>query len=127
MSEYVVMEAQLGARKYLAWCQTDGGPGFTDITYTNFDGSPADIAIADVRITRHLFTAPGAPDPEAFKLPIYTREFLAPDDVKIDDLITAAQAEIGHSFYVTQVDTRPVRWPRNSIRVFITMEQADLP
>lgn len=84
MSTYVVMEAQQGARKFLVWSLFDGGPGYSDVTYTTLEGEPVAHVDDDVRVTRFLFTVPGPEAPAPSDRVIFTTEYLAPSHGEVN-------------------------------------------
>ncbi len=129
MSTYVVMEAQQGARKFLVWSLFDGGPGYSDVTYTTLEGEPVAHVDDDVRVTRFLFTVPGPEAPAPSDRVIFTTEYLASGhgETSVEHALLAVDPYIARRFEEgeevhVRVDARRIRWSK-AYRVFVTVTE----
>lgn len=129
MSTYVVMEAQQGARKFLVWSLFDGGPGYSDVTYTTLEGEPVAHVDDDVRVTRFLFTVPGPEAPAPSDRVIFTTEYLAPSHGEVNashalSLVDPGYRELALDGKIeVRLDARRIRWSK-AYRVFVTITES---
>lgn len=128
MSTYVVMEAQQGARKFLVWSLFDGGPGYSDVTFTTLEGEPVAHVDDDVRVTRFLFTVPGPDAPAPSDRVIFTTEYLASgfEQASVDHALSVIDSRWRHLVVdgemKVRVDARRIRWSK-AYRVFVTVTE----